>query len=409
MCLTHVDDAVAAFAEGRFVIIADDEERENEGDVCVAAQTITTEQVNAMMTRARGLICVAMEAARLDELQLPPMVEHNSAPFRTGFAVSVDAASPEVTTGISAADRAVTIRGLADPASQAADFVRPGHVFPLRARSGGVLARAGHTEAVLDLAHLAGIAPAGVLCEIASRDGSMARRPELEHLSRCHDIPLITIGDLIAHRRRVEPVLERGPQTTIATEHGLWHAIGFSDRVSGAVHVALFLGELPLPEPVLVRVHSECLTGDVFGSLRCDCQAQLHGAMRQMAEVGSGLIVYLRQEGRGIGLMAKLRAYRLQDEGLDTVDANLALGLPVDGRDYEIGSQIIANLGIARLRVISNNPRKCRGLEGHGLEVVERVPIVIQPNPHNARYLATKRDRLGHLLDGLDASLGDHW
>jgi len=407
MRLTSVEDAVAAFAQGQFVIIMDDEERENEGDLCVAASTVTTEQVNFMMTRARGLICVAMEAGRLDDLQLPPMLAHNSSRFSTGFAVSVDAASPEVTTGISATDRAVTIRALADPASQAADFVRPGHVFPLRAKSGGVLVRTGHTEAVLDLAKLAGIAPAGVLCEIASHDGSMARRPELGRFSRRHHIPVITISDLIAHRRRRERLLERGPQTRIATDHGLWHAIGFSDRITGAVHVALFMGELPPPQPVLVRVHSECLTGDVFGSLRCDCQAQLHEAMRQIAEEGSGLIVYLRQEGRGIGLMAKLRAYALQDEGLDTVDANLALGLPVDSRDYQIGSQIIADLGIRRLRLISNNPRKYHGLQGHGLEIVERVPIIIQPNDHNASYLTTKQEKLGHLLDRLGVSVGE--
>jgi 3,4-dihydroxy 2-butanone 4-phosphate synthase/GTP cyclohydrolase II len=405
--MTTLDEAVAAFAQGKFVIVLDDEERENEGDLCVAAQTIATDQVNFMMTKARGLICVAMEAGRLDELELPPMVEDNSSRFGTGFAVSVDAASGEITTGISARDRAVTIRALADPASQAADFARPGHVFPLRAKSGGVLARAGHTEAVLDLARLAGVAPAGVLCEIASDDGSMARRLELERFSREQRIPVISIADLIAARHQRGALLDRGPQTRIATEHGLWHAVGFSDRVTGDVHVALFLGELPLPEPVLVRVHSECLTGDVFGSMRCDCQAQLQEAMRQIGEVGSGLIVYLRQEGRGIGLMAKLRAYALQDEGLDTVEANLALGLPDDTRDYQIGSQIIAGFGIKRLRLMSNNPRKCDGLQHHGLQMVERVPLVIRPNGHNARYLATKREKLGHLLGSSGGRVGD--
>ncbi|HAW09800.1 MAG: 3,4-dihydroxy-2-butanone-4-phosphate synthase [Candidatus Dormibacteria bacterium] len=407
MPMTTLDEAVAAFAQGKFVIVLDDEERENEGDLCVAAQTIATDQVNFMMTKARGLICVAMEAGRLDELELPPMVEDNSSRFGTGFAVSVDAASGEITTGISARDRAVTIRALADPASQAADFARPGHVFPLRAKSGGVLARAGHTEAVLDLARLAGVAPAGVLCEIASDDGSMARRLELERFSREQRIPVISIADLIAARHQRGALLDRGPQTRIATEHGLWHAVGFSDRVTGDVHVALFLGELPLPEPVLVRVHSECLTGDVFGSMRCDCQAQLQEAMRQIGEVGSGLIVYLRQEGRGIGLMAKLRAYALQDEGLDTVEANLALGLPDDTRDYQIGSQIIAGFGIKRLRLMSNNPRKCDGLQHHGLQMVERVPLVIRPNGHNARYLATKREKLGHLLGSSGGRVGD--
>jgi len=335
------------------------------------------------------------------------MIDHNTSRFTTGFAVSVDAAAAQVTTGISAADRAVTIRALADPEFQANDFVRPGHIFPLRAKPGGVLVRAGHTEAVVDLAKLAGLTPAGVLCEIASKDGSMARRPELERFSRRHQIPIITITDLIAHRRQRERLLERGPQTTIPTESGLWHAIGFSDRITGAVHLALFLGDLPLPEPVLVRVHSECLTGDVFGSLRCDCQAQLHQAMRQIAAVGSGLVVYLRQEGRGIGLMDKLRAYALQDQGLDTVEANLELGLPADSRDYQIGSQIIADLGIHRLRVISNNPRKYYGLQGHGLEIVERVPSLIPPNRHNARYLATKQAKMGHLLGDPDGRQGD--
>ncbi len=408
MPITPIDDAAKAFAQGQFVIIMDDEERENEGDLCVAAQTMTPEQVNFMMREARGLICVAMEGPRLDELELPPMLDHNTSRFSTGFAVSVDAAAPEVTTGISAGDRAVTIRALADSEFQATDFVRPGHIFPLRAKPGGVLVRAGHTEAVVDLAKLAGLTPAGVLCEIASGDGSMARRPELERFSRRHHIPIITITDLIAHRRQRERLLDRGPQTEIPTESGPWHAIGFADRITGAVHVALFLGELPLPEPVLVRVHSECLTGDVFGSLRCDCQAQLHQAMRQIARAGSGLIVYLRQEGRGIGLMDKLRAYALQDEGRDTVEANLELGLPADSRDYQIGSQIITDLGIHRLRVISNNPRKYYGLQGHGLEIVERVPIVIRPNRHNARYLATKQEKMGHLLGEPDGDNGDH-
>ena len=269
-----------------------------------------------------------------------------------------------------------------------------------------MLVRAGHTEAVTDLARLAGLTPAGVLCEIASRDGTMARRPELEEFGRRHQIPIITITDLIAHRRRQERLLDRGPETVIPTEYGLWRAIGFSDRITEAVHLALFLGELPLPEPVLVRVHSECLTGDVFGSKRCDCQAQLHQAMAQIAEEGSGLVVYLRQEGRGIGLMDKLRAYALQDQGLDTVEANLELGLPADSRDYQIGSQIIADLGIHRMRVMSNNPRKYYGLQGHGLEIVEQVPIVTEPNRHNARYLATKREKMGHLLGGARTELG---
>ena len=397
--LTPIEEAVAQFAAGRFVVVLDDEERENEGDLCVAAASITADQVNFMMREARGLICVAMEGERLDRLGLPPMLAANDSKYGTAFAVSVDGAGPEVTTGISAGDRARTVRALADEGSAASDFIRPGHIFPLRARPGGVLVRAGHTEAAVDLARLAGLSPpAGVVCEIASDDGTMARRPELEGFARRHGFPIITITDLIAHRRRTESLLERGPETTIPTRDGVWRAVGFGDRITGAVHLALYLGELPLPEPALVRVHSECLTGDVFGSRRCDCQDQLQRAMAKIARAGSGLVVYLRQEGRGIGLMDKLRAYALQDRGLDTVEANVELGLPVDSRDYQIGSQIISQLGLRRLRVMSNNPRKYYGLQGHGLEIVERVPLEISPNRHNSRYLATKREKLGHLL-----------
>jgi len=401
MTLSSIAEAVRRFANGGFVIVMDDEERENEGDLMVAADMVTAEQVNFMMTEARGLICVAMEGERLDQLGLPPMMADNNSRYQTAFAVSVDGADQSISTGISAQDRAFTIRALADPEFSAADFVRPGHVFPLRARPGGVLVRAGHTEAAVDLARLAGRRPAGVVCEIASADGTMARRAELEAFGLRHSIPVITISDLIAERRRTERLLDRGPETAIPTKGGQWRAVGFADRITGAVHVALYLGGLPLAEPVLVRVHSECLTGDVFGSQRCDCQAQLHAAMRQIEIEGSGLIVYLRQEGRGIGLMDKLRAYALQDQGLDTVEANLQLGLPADSRDYQIGSQIIADLGVHRLRVMSNNPHKYYGLRGHGLEIVERVPIVVAPNRHNARYLRTKREKMGHLLSGL--------
>ncbi len=401
MTMASVPDAIGRLAQGGFVIVMDDEDRENEGDLCIAASAVTPERVNFMMTKARGLICVAMEGDILDRLQLPPMAEENTSRHRTGFAISVDGAADAVTTGISAQDRAFTIRALAAPGAVAQDFVRPGHVFPLRARPGGVLVRAGHTEAAVDLVRLAGLnPPVGVVCEIASEDGAMARRPELEEFGRRHDIPIITINDLIAHRRRFERLLDRGPQTRIPIGGQEWQAVGFADRITGRDHLALFLGGLPLPEPVLVRVHSECLTGDVFGSQRCDCQAQLHSAIRQIEQQGSGLVVYLRQEGRGIGLMDKLRAYALQDQGLDTVEANLHLGLPADGRDYQIGSQIIADLGVRRMRVMSNNPHKYRGLRGHGLEIVERVPIEVAPNRHNARYLETKRDKMGHLLGG---------
>ena len=401
MTLSSVEEALQQFADGGFVIVMDDEDRENEGDLMVAADAATPEQVNFMMTQARGLICVAMEGERLDQLGLPQMMADNSSRYQTAFAVSVDAADRSISTGISAQDRAFTIRALADPEFSASDFVRPGHVFPLRARPGGVLVRAGHTEAAVDLARLAGRTPAGVVCEIASADGTMARRAELEDFAQRHGIPIITISDLIAERRRTEKLLDRGPETVIPTRGGQWRAVGFADRITEAVHLALYLGELPLPEPVLVRVHSECLTGDVFGSQRCDCQAQLHAAMRQIEGEGSGLIVYLRQEGRGIGLMDKLRAYALQDQGLDTVEANLRLGLPADSRDYQIGSQIIAELGVHRLRVMSNNPHKYYGLRGHGLEIVQRVPIVVAPNRHNARYLQTKRVKMGHLLSGV--------
>jgi len=400
--VTPIEAALAAFASGRSVILVDDEDRENEGDLAICAEDATPAVVNLMATHARGLVCVAMAGERLDQLELPPMVPEaaNTSSFGTAFTVSVDAAGRGVTTGISAQDRATTIRLLADPQARPQDFTRPGHIFPLRARRGGVLERAGQTEAAVDLARLAGRHPAAVICEIANPDGSMARRPDLERFSDAHGVPILAITDLIIHRRRTEQLVERGATTLIPTEMGTFDAIGYRDRLTGEVHLALVLGARPLSEPVLVRVHSECLTGDVFGSQRCDCQAQLHQAMRQIGAEGQGVIVYLRQEGRGIGLMDKLRAYHLQDEGLDTVEANLRLGLPADSRDYQIGSQILADLGVRRLRVMSNNPRKYYGLQGHGLTMVERVPILVEPNRHNRRYLETKRDKLGHLLLG---------
>jgi 3,4-dihydroxy 2-butanone 4-phosphate synthase/GTP cyclohydrolase II len=397
--LSSVPAAVDAFARGEFVIVMDDEARENEGDLCLAAAAATPERVNFMMRRGRGLICVAMEPARLDQLQLPPMVAENNSLHHTGFAISVDATGPGVTTGISAADRSLTIKALADPKARAQDFVRPGHVFPLRADEQGVLQRAGHTEAAVELARLAGFDPAvGVVCEIASQDGSMARRRELERFGARHGIPLIRIQDLVAYKSSLGEALERGPTTRIPIGGREWQVVGFADPTTGLVHLALLLGELPLPEPVLVRVHSECLTGDVFGSQRCDCQAQLHAAVDAVVRAGSGLVVYLRQEGRGIGLMDKLRAYSLQDQGLDTVEANLRLGLPADGRDYRVGRQILTALGVRRIRLLSNNPHKQRALGGGGLEVMARVPLEISPNPHNARYLRTKREKMGHLL-----------
>ncbi|HEY6537856.1 MAG TPA: bifunctional 3,4-dihydroxy-2-butanone-4-phosphate synthase/GTP cyclohydrolase II [Candidatus Dormibacteraeota bacterium] len=406
VAFSGIEEAVAHFAGGEFVIVVDDEDRENEGDLCLRADAATPEKVNFMMAEARGLICVAMEPARLDQLELPPMMANNTSRYRTAFAVSVDAAGPEVTTGISAWDRATTIRALADPEFTAADFAKPGHIFPLRARPGGVLERAGHTEAVIDLCRLAEVHRAGVVCEITNPDGTMARRPQLEEFGAKHGIPIITITDLIAYRRRQAKLVERGAETVIPTAAGAWRAIGYRDLITGSVHLALVFGEPEADRPVLVRVHSECLTGDVFGSQRCDCQAQLHQALRQIAEAGEGVIVYLRQEGRGIGLMDKLRAYALQDQGLDTVEANLQLGYPADSRDYQIGSQILSDLGLRRLRVMSNNPHKYYGLQGHGLEMVERVPIAVPANRHNRRYLATKRDKLGHVLDPDEVGTG---
>jgi 3,4-dihydroxy 2-butanone 4-phosphate synthase/GTP cyclohydrolase II len=406
MEFVKIEAARAAFAKGEFVIVVDDEDRENEGDLCLAAEAASSEKVNFMMTEARGLICVAMEPERLDELKLPPMMEHNTSRHLTAFAVSVDAAGDRVTTGISAQDRAITIRSLADPEFIASDFARPGHVFPLRARPGGVLERAGHTEAVIDICRLAGLTPAGVVCEIVNPDGTMARRPQLKEFGARHGIPIISINELISYRRQREQLVERGAETVIPTEEGTWRAIGYHDRITGAVHLALVFGEPEADRPVLVRVHSECLTGDVFGSQRCDCQAQLHQALRQITSTGEGVVVYLRQEGRGIGLMDKLRAYALQDQGLDTVEANLELGYPADSRDYQIGSQILSDLGLRQLRVMSNNPRKYYGLQGHGLEMVERVPIEIVANRHNQRYLNTKRDKLGHVLAPADPHQG---
>ncbi|MGH7640237.1 MAG: bifunctional 3,4-dihydroxy-2-butanone-4-phosphate synthase/GTP cyclohydrolase II [Candidatus Dormibacteria bacterium] len=407
MTLPGIEEALRVFAAGGFVIVIDDEDRENEGDLCLSAEFATPEKVNFMMTEARGLICVALEAGRLEQLQLPLMVENNTSRYHTAFTVPVDAGVPGVTTGISAQDRAQTIRCLADPEFKSQDFTRPGHVFPLRARPGGVLERAGHTEAVVDLCKLTGLTPAGVVCEIANADGTMARRPQLEAFGRRHGIPILTIEGLIAERRRHEKLVERGAETTLPTALGTWRAVAYRDRITRAVHLALVLGEPQADRPVLVRVHSECLTGDVFGSQRCDCQAQLQQAMRQISRAGEGVVVYLRQEGRGIGLMDKLRAYALQDRGLDTVEANLELGYPPDSRDYQIGSQILSDLGLRRLRVMSNNPRKYYGLQGHGLEMVERVPIEVEANRHNRHYLVTKRDKLGHVLVGLEQVSGE--
>ena len=404
MPLAAIEDAIADIREGKFVIIVDDEDRENEGDLAIAAERITPDAVNYMATHARGLVCVSTEGWRLDELGLNPMVNENTSNFGTAFTVSIDAVGHGVTTGISAFDRATTIRMLCDEHAKPGHFARPGHTFPLRAAPGGVLQRAGQTEAIVDLCKLAGRFPAGVICEIMREDGRMARRPDLDRFAAEHDVKIVSIEDLIAYRRRSEQLVLRGATTTIPTEYGDVTVHGYEDLITHAVHVALVWGKVDDGEPVLVRVHSECLTGDVFGSQRCDCQAQLHKAMAILAEAGRGVLVYLRQEGRGIGLMDKLRAYALQDRGLDTVEANVHLGLPVDSRDYGIGTQILADLGSRRIIVLTNNPKKYYGLSGYGLEVVDQQPLVVPPTMHSARYLKAKQEKLGHLLDIIDST-----
>ena len=406
MPLDRIEDAIEDIRQGRFVVIVDDEDRENEGDLAIAADRITPELINFTLTHARGMICVAMEGWRLDELGLAAMVDDNTSHHATAFTVSVDGIGRGVTTGISAYDRATTIRMLCDEHSTPRDFARPGHTAPLRARPGGTLERAGHTEAMVDLCKLAGRFPAGMICEILNEDGSMARRNDLDGFAARHGLRMVSIDELIAYRRRTERLVVRGATTRLPTPSGTWTVHGYEDLITGAVHVGMVFGDVGDGQPVLVRVHSECLTGDVFGSERCDCQAQLHKAMTLIADEGRGVIVYLRQEGRGIGLIDKLRAYALQDEGLDTVQANERLGLPVDKRDYGTGAQILADLGVTKLRTLTNNPRKYYGLAGYGLEVVEQVPLLVPATAHNERYLRAKRDKLGHLLSALDPESG---
>lgn len=397
-----VEEAIEEFRAGRPIIIVDNEDRENEGDVCIAAEFCTPDAINFMAKHARGLICVAMTADRLDELELPLMTGANTSPLGTAFTVSVEARHG-VTTGISAQDRARTVQVLIDPKAGPHDLTHPGHTFPLRARDGGVLVRAGQTEASVDLARLAGLYPAAVICEVMSADGTMARMPELKRFARTHKMKVLTTDALIAYRVRTERLVERVTESELPTRFGQFKAIGYRTMIDTKEHVALVMGDLSTDEPVLVRVHDQCVTGDVFGSLRCDCGEQLEQAMRRVAEAGRGAIVYMDQEGRGIGLHNKIRAYNLQDTGLDTVEANVALGLPVDSREYGIGMQILLDLGVRQLRLMTNNPTKRSGLEGFGLEVVERVPLEVTPNPHNVRYLKTKREKMGHLLasDGL--------
>lgn len=407
MSLASIDTAIEAIARGGMVVVVDDEDRENEGDLIMAAEHATPEAIAFFLHHSSGFICASVTSERAAELELGPMVADNTEVFRTAFLVSVDAVG-STTTGISAADRATTIRALVDPATGPGDLARPGHVLPLEARPGGVLKRAGHTEAAVDLARLAGCEPAGVLCEIVTEDKlGMARLPELERFAAQHDLPLISIADLVDHRRHSERLVHLEATTTIPTQWGPFDCRGYRSTLDGVEHLAFSVGDLTAGPPPLVRVHSECLTGDVFGSYRCDCGPQLERALELIAEEGKGAVVYLRgHEGRGIGIGHKLRAYELQDRGVDTVDANLELGLPVDRREYGIGAQILVDLGISDLRLMTNNPAKYHGLAGYGLRITERVGIQIPPRPENLNYLRTKRDRMGHLLEGLDTAAG---
>jgi 3,4-dihydroxy 2-butanone 4-phosphate synthase/GTP cyclohydrolase II len=401
MPLDRVKDALEDIRQGKMVILVDDEDRENEGDLCMAAEMVTPEAVNFMAKEGRGLICLTLTEDRADHLGLPLMVQENSSSFGTAFTVSIEARRG-VTTGISAADRARTIQvALADEAV-AQDLARPGHVFPLRAKKGGVMVRAGQTEGSVDLARMAGLKPAGMICEIMNDDGTMARMPELREFAEKHQLRIVTIADMVAYRMRKELLITRAAETRIPTRFGgEFQAIVYDNEVDDCQHIALYKGEINSDEPVLVRVHSECLTGDVFSSERCDCGDQLHASMKMIDDEGGGVVLYMRQEGRGIGLVNKLKAYNLQDQGHDTVEANEALGFQADLRDYGIGAQMLTDLGVRKIRLLTNNPRKIIGLEGYGLEIVERVAIEMPANKSNLKYLKTKQEKLGHLLENL--------
>ncbi|MFQ5824047.1 MAG: bifunctional 3,4-dihydroxy-2-butanone-4-phosphate synthase/GTP cyclohydrolase II [bacterium] len=401
-----IEEAIEDFRQGKLLIVVDDEDRENEGDFIMVAEKVSPEKINFLAKYGRGLICVPMTRERLDELDLHPMVSENTEKLKTYFTVSVDA-KRNTTTGISAFDRFETVKALIDPKTKPKDLTRPGHIFPLRAREGGVLVRAGHTEAVVDMAKLAGLYPAGVLCEIMDDDGSMARVPKLFEIAKRFNLKIITIRDLIEYRRSNEKLVKKIVTTQLPTEYGNFTLLLYESEFDQQHHIALVKGEVSSGEPTLVRVHSQCLTGDIFGSLRCDCGQQLHQALRKIEKEGRGVVLYMRQEGRGIGLENKIKAYELQDQGKDTVEANEALGFKPDLRYYGIGAQILYDLGIRKIRLLTNNPKKIVGISGYGLEVVERVPIEIVPNKVNAKYLATKRDKLGHLLGLIEEEVKD--
>ncbi|SNZ03553.1 3,4-dihydroxy 2-butanone 4-phosphate synthase / GTP cyclohydrolase II [Persephonella hydrogeniphila] len=398
-----IEEAIEDIKNGKMVIVVDDPDRENEGDLVMAAEKVTPDAINFMAKEGRGLICLSLTPERCKQLDIPLMTSNNTDPKGTAFCLSIDA-HPKfgTTTGISAYDRAVTIKLAVSPDAQPSDFVRPGHIFPLRARPGGVLERTGHTEASVDLAKLAGLYPAGVICEIMKEDGTMARLPDLMKFAEKHNLKIITIADLVQYRLRSEKLVQREAEAYLPTKYGTFKIYGYRNTVDGSEHVALVMGDIKPDEPTLVRVHSECLTGDIFGSLRCDCQSQLHSALRTIANEGKGVLVYMRgHEGRGIGIINKIKAYKLQDEGYDTVEANHKLGFQADLRDFGTGAQILLDIGVRKMKLMTNNPRKIVALEGFGLEVVERVPIIIETNPYNKNYLKTKKVRLGHLIEEL--------
>ncbi len=397
MALSPIPEIIEDIKAGKFIIIVDDENRENEGDLAIAAEKVTPELINFMAAHARGLICMPIIGKRLDELHIPPMVQENTSKFTTAFAVSIEAKN-KTTSGISAFDRSATVRAVLDPRTKPEDIARPGHMFPLRAREGGVLVRAGHTEAIVDLAKMAGLYPAGVICEILNEDGTMARLPQLEKIAAKQNIKIVSIAELIAYRRRAERLIQKVAEAKFPTRYGDFTIMAYKSTVDTDEHVVLVMGDVTDSKPVLVRVHSECVTGDVFGSLRCDCGDQVQLAMQKIAEEGRGVFLYMRQEGRGIGLHNKLRAYELQDQGLDTVEANLALGFEPDLRDYGIGAQILADVGLHEIRLMTNNPKKIIGLESYGLKVVESIRLLAEPTEHNKNYLKTKQEKLEHLL-----------